>query len=138
MAPAVDTSPGPRLARLARRAERARDDAAAPCELCGAPLGADHRHVLDLERRELQCVCRACALLFEGAAAAEGRRRAVGDRRLALPGYVLGDALWEELRLPVDVAFLVRDTPSGRVCAFYPSPAGATESLLTLDAWRQL
>ena len=28
-------------------------------------------------------------------------------------------ALWEELRIPVDMAFFFRSTPAGRVVAFY-------------------
>ena len=33
------------------------------------------------------------------------------------------------------VAFFLRNSELGRVAAFYPGPAGATESLLALETW---
>jgi hypothetical protein len=36
------------------------------------------------------------------------------------------------------MAFLFHSTPERRPVALYPGPAGATESLLSLDAWEQL
>lgn len=135
------TPAGSRLAALARR------DPASPggavraderCDLCGAPIGARHRHLLDLDGRELRCTCRACALLFDNPAAAGGSLRPVGDRRLAVADLALDDAAWEQLRVPVDIVFFFEDSVEGRVRAFYPSPMGATESLLTFDAWHDL
>ena len=38
----------------------------------------------------------------------------------------------------MSVAFFFFNSSLGRVAAFYPSPAGATESLLPLDAWDDL
>jgi hypothetical protein len=138
MPPPVDSPAASRLAGLARRAAGEREAALERCELCAAPIPAEHRHVLDVDKRELLCACRACALLFDREAAAEGRMRVVGDRRLRLDGFELSDIAWEELRLPVDIAFFFRDTPAERVSAFYPGPAGATESLLRFDAWQDL
>ena len=46
--------------------------------------------------------------------------------------------MWEELRLPVDIAFFFRVAAADRVQAFYPGPMGATESLLVLEAWDAL
>jgi hypothetical protein len=37
--------------------------------------------------------------------------------------------------LPIDLAFFLHSTTAGRVVAYYPSPAGSTESLLNLNAW---
>jgi Family of unknown function (DUF5947) len=128
----------PSLARLARREASRREAAQERCELCGTPIGAEHRHVLDLESRELACACRACALLFEKPGAARGRYRAIGDRRLKIEDLRLDDVAWEELRLPVDMAFFFRSSREGRVMAYYPSPMGPTESLLRLDAWQRL
>ena len=34
--------------------------------------------------------------------------------------------------------FFFHDTPNDKVAAYYPSPAGATESLLPLTAWEAL
>jgi Family of unknown function (DUF5947) len=105
------------------------------CDLCGNLVPPEHRHLLELANREMRCACRACAILFDSPAASEGRYRLVPTRRLRLDGLELSDVTWEELRLPVDIAFLFRSSADERVLAFYPSPMGATESLLSLDAW---
>jgi hypothetical protein len=55
-----------------------------------------------------------------------------------LSDFRLTDAQWEDLHLPINLAFFYRSTRAGRVVAVYPSPAGGTESLLTLEAWRQV
>jgi hypothetical protein len=129
---------GSRLGTLARRSADAREAALERCELCGQAIGPEHRHLLDLADRELRCTCRACSLLFDRRAAGNGRYRLVGDRRLALRGFALDDVMWEELRLPVDIAFFFRDARDDRVRAFYPGPMGPTESLLELEAWHAL
>jgi Family of unknown function (DUF5947) len=127
-----------RLGRLARRPPAARDSDAERCELCGEAIPHEHRHLLEVATRELRCACRPCSILFDRRAASEGRYRLVGDRRLALPDLVLDDLMWEELRLPVDIAFFFRSSTAGRVLAYYPSPLGPTESLLSLEAWDAL
>jgi Family of unknown function (DUF5947) len=127
-----------RLQTLARREATRREAALEHCELCGEPIPSEHRHLLDLRDRELLCSCRACSLLFADPAAGAGRYKLVSDRRLRLDGFAMSDAAWEELRLPVDIAFLFHSTPEGRVVAFYPSPMGPTESQLRLAAWEQL
>jgi hypothetical protein len=126
---------GSRLGRLARGAAEA---AVERCELCGEPIAPEHRHLVDTERRELMCACRACSLLFADPAASRGRYRLVGDRRLRIDDLELDDVMWEELRLPVDMAFFFHRSAAGKVEAFYPSPMGPTESLLELDAWAAL
>lgn len=128
------------LQRMARRAAREREEALERCDLCGAPIAADHRHLLDVADRELMCACRPCALLFDREAAGAGGRhyRLVPDRRLRVDDLALDDVTWADLRLPVDMAFFFRSTPAGRVLAYYPGPMGATESLLGLDAWAAL
>ena len=55
-----------------------------------------------------------------------------------LPDFRLTDEAWEDLHLPINLAFFLRSTPAGRVVALYPSPAGATESLVALEAWQAL
>ena len=130
-----------RLATLAKRAAAESEAALERCELCSAPIAAEHRHLMDLRSRELLCACRACVVLFVdgGAGAAGGGRfRLVGDRRLVLEDFALDDVLWEELRLPVDIAFFFHSSAAERVQAFYPGPMGATESLLVLSAWEAL
>ena len=66
---------------------------------------------------------------------AGGKRfRAVPDRYVALRSFALSPGQWEELQIPVSMAFFFKNSVEDRVVAFYPSPAGATESLLPLDA----
>jgi hypothetical protein len=137
----ADTLPtaGSRLGALARRgAATTRETEQERCETCGAPIAAEHRHLLDLESRELLCACRACALLFDRDGAGGGHFRLIGDRRLRVTDFALDDLAWAQLRLPVDIAFFFHHATAGRVVAFYPSPMGATESLLALDAWAEL
>ena len=128
----------PRLRRLAQQRPSAAAEQEEHCELCGAPIPAHHRHVLDLDTRQLLCACRPCSLLFEREAAGGGRFRLVEDRRLRLEQFELSDLTWERLRIPVDMAFLFRSSRFGRVMAFYPSPLGATESRLELSDWQQV
>lgn len=128
-----------RLARLAKRSPGAAGAAEDEhCELCGEPIPSRHRHLLDLEAGELRCACRACSLLFDRPAAAQGNLRLVGDRRLRLDCFELSDLAWERLRIPVEMSFFFDSSKQGRVMAFYPSPMGATESLLGLEAWERL
>jgi hypothetical protein len=127
-----------RLQQIARRSVAEREAAAERCDLCGLPIPSEHRHLLDLTQRELMCACQACSVLFASDAASAGHYRLVGDRRLRIDDLELDDAAWDELRLPVDMAFFFRNSAAGRVQAFYPSPMGPTESLLELDAWAEL
>jgi hypothetical protein len=108
------------------------------CDLCGEPIPSEHRHLIDLRSRELMCACTACRILFEQDAAGGGHFRLVSDRRLRLEGFELDDVTWANLRLPVDLAFFFFRSDVGRVVAYYPSPAGPTESLLDLEAWEEL
>jgi hypothetical protein len=133
-----DSLRGSRLRRLAQASTGEREAELEHCDLCSAPIAPEHRHLLDLERRELQCACRACATLFDRAAAGGGHFRLVPDRRLHVVDFELSDLAWEELRLPVDMAFFFFHSQAGRVLAFYPGPMGATESLLGLEAWQEL
>jgi Family of unknown function (DUF5947) len=136
----MESLASPRLRRLAQRpATRSRDEPLEEeCELCGLPIPPEHRHVLDLENRNLLCACRACAVLLDQRAAGGGHWRLVPERRLRLDEFRMPDELWEALNIPVDMAFFFNDTTAGRVVAYYPSPMGPTESQLRLDAWREL
>jgi Family of unknown function (DUF5947) len=105
------------------------------CGLCGEQVAAEHGHVANLGDRRLLCACRACYLLFTKDGAANGRYRAVPQRYLRLPGFALSQAQWDSLNIPVDLAFFFHQSDLDTVVACYPSPAGATESLLDLNAW---
>jgi hypothetical protein len=108
------------------------------CDLCAAPVPSGHRHLVEVASRTLRCACRACALLFDRPAGDDARYRLVPDRRRHLRGFLLSDADWDALRIPVDIAFFFDDSAAGRVVAFYPSPAGAVESQLDLAGWARL
>jgi hypothetical protein len=108
------------------------------CDLCSEPIPTEHRHLLDVSTREMMCACRPCSILFDRAAASEGKYRLIPDRHLHLEGFAMDDGQWESLRIPVDMAFFFHSTPAERVVAFYPSPMGPTESLLKLGAWEEL
>jgi hypothetical protein len=109
------------LKKLAQRSTVEREAALEQCELCGRAIPSAHSHVLELSTRDVKCACRPCGLLFERA-----------DKLKLIPADVYkADGVelpWEELRLPVDIAFLFRT--GGEMKAFYPSPMGPTESLL--------
>lgn len=108
------------------------------CDMCRTDLADEHSHVVDLDNRSLMCACRPCYLLFSVGGAGGKRFRAVPDRYVALPGFALGAGQWDELQIPVGMAFFFYNSQEERFVAFYPSPAGATESLLPLDAWDRL
>jgi hypothetical protein len=103
------------------------------CELCAAPIEAGHRHVVDMEKRRLLCTCRPCYLLFTYRGAAGGKLQSVSERYLKLPLVEIpGDSI------PVGMVFFIRDSASNRVRGFYPSPAGATESGLSIETWDEM
>lgn len=104
------------------------------CEMCAEPIGDEHQHVVNLHSRGLLCTCRGCYLLFT-AERAELKYRAVPDRYLSFPSFRLEPGQWEELDIPVGLAFFFYNSMLGRTVAFYPGPAGAAESELPLGAW---
>jgi Family of unknown function (DUF5947) len=108
------------------------------CELCGEPIGEPHGHVVNLARRNILCTCRACYLLFSHDGAARGRYRAVPERYLHDPSFQLSPEQWEAMRIPVAMAFFFHNSSLERTLALYPSPAGATESELSAEAWREV
>ena len=107
------------------------------CEMCGESIGEEHQHIVNVSTRSLVCSCRGCYLLFTQQDAALAYR-AVPDRYLSFPSLDLGPAQWDDLQIPVGVAFFFHNSQLGRTTAFYPSPAGATESELPLGAWEEL
>jgi hypothetical protein len=106
------------------------------CELCSIGLAPEHRHLLEVSSHKIICSCDPCALRFEGVL--DGRFKLIPRDARSLPDFQLSEAQWNDLALPIDLAFLFRSTPARRMMALYPSPAGATESLLSLSAWDSL
>jgi len=108
------------------------------CELCSEAIPAEHPHVVNLESRALQCTCRPCYMLFTERAAGGGRYASVPERYLHDREFTLTDAQWDEFQIPVRMAFFFVNSVLDKTVAFYPSPAGATESLLPADTWGQI
>jgi hypothetical protein len=54
---------------------------------------------------------------------------------LSLSDVVVTSEQWDSWQIPVSVAFFFLNSSLDRVAAFYPGPAGATESELPLDTW---
>ncbi|HEY3776092.1 MAG TPA: DUF5947 family protein [Solirubrobacteraceae bacterium] len=129
-----------RLRALARAgaATRARDGPVTPpderCDLCRTTVPDDHRHLLHLTERRIVCVCEACWALHSG----DAQYRPTGMRSLWLEGFRCNEATWASLQIPIGLAFFMRSSVSESIVAFYPSPAGATESELPLEAWEPL
>jgi len=108
------------------------------CEMCATAIATQHSHVVDVDGRGLLCTCRACWLLFTQPGAAQGRYRAVPERYLHVPDFNLSESVWDEVQIPVRLAFFFRNSSMGCVVAFYPSPAGATQSELPVGVWDDL
>jgi Family of unknown function (DUF5947) len=106
------------------------------CEMCGRALAAEHQHLIEPEKRKLVCACDACAVLFTTQAGTKLRR--VPRRVRFLADFRMSDSQWNSLMIPIEMAFFFNSSPHGRVVAFYPSPAGATESLLALETWNDV
>ncbi|MEY2553946.1 MAG: hypothetical protein QOC57_1806 [Ilumatobacteraceae bacterium] len=108
------------------------------CELCAELIPDEHGHVVDLESRALMCACRPCYLVFAPQGAGGNRFRAVPERYLSFPEFSLTPGQWDAMQIPVGVAFFFVNSALDHVAAFYPGPAGATESLLSLDSWDEI
>ena len=127
------------LVRDLRRITAARATARPPrpverCDLCTTEVPPDHRHLLQLEERQILCACESCFALRSG----EPQFRPTGNRVLWLEDFELADDVWAEFGIPIGLAFLFRSTVAQQVVALYPSPAGATESELELGSWSRL
>jgi Family of unknown function (DUF5947) len=127
------------LAPLRRAVERGRQVRAGErCEMCAVVIASQHRHVVDTGERSIKCLCHPCFMLFSDGAAARGRYRQVPTRCVALASDGIEAGVWDALAIPVSLAFFFHSSANDRPVAFYPGPAGATESLLPLDAWQEL
>jgi hypothetical protein len=106
------------------------------CEMCGKELAGVHQHLLEPASRKLLCACDACAILFENQGQTKYKR--VPRRVRFLTDFRMTDGQWDGLMMPINMAFFFRSTPQNRVIALYPSPAGATESLLLFETWDEI
>jgi hypothetical protein len=106
------------------------------CELCSMELSPLHQHLLDPKTRQIVCSCDGCAILFCGQEGAHYLR--VPRRIRSLSDFQMPNLQWESLMIPINLAFFYRDSAADRVLAMYPSPAGAIESLLSLESWTEI
>lgn len=113
-----------------RRFVRPRD-VAESCDVCGASLPGLHVHQFDADSRRVRCACTRCARLGDN-------WQEIPTNIRALAQFQITDAQWEDLMIPISLAFFSYSTPAGRVMAFYPGPAGAAESMMRLEAWREI
>jgi hypothetical protein len=120
------------LARPRRASSRATEF----CELCSAGLVQGHSHLVELASRQILCACDACAMLFDGMERSKYKR--VSRSAEYLTNFEMTDGQWESLFIPINMAFFFHSSVEGRVIALYPSPAGAVESLLPLEAWKEI
>ena len=126
------------LQRIRRSRPRDIPRAGEVCELCSEIIPDEHGHLVDLEARNLLCACKGCYLLFLSEGAGGTHFKSVPDRYLDFSDIQLSPAQWDNLQIPVSVAFFFLNSSLGRVAAFYPGPAGATESELPLETWSEV
>ena len=105
------------------------------CEFCSVDLAPTHRHLLELATRNIICACDPCALRFENVV---GRWKLIPRDVTTLREFQMNDADWEAFSLPINLAFISKSSLAGKMVAMYPSPAGATESLVPLERWETL
>jgi len=106
------------------------------CEFCGVPIPIQHRHVVEPATRRILCACFVCG---EAVAGRPDRRYVLApDRAVALDGFMMTDAEWHSLGLPIEMAFLFHSTRNAQVVALYPGPLGVAESAVAPEAWAGL
>jgi hypothetical protein len=99
------------------------------CGLCAGAIEEPHRHFVSPAERRILCACRAC-WLGGGAGLSAVPERVVRD-----PGFVVDDAHWAALKVPVRLAFLFFNSVLRRWVAVFPGPAGPTEAELDPPSW---
>ncbi len=72
---------------------------------------------------------------FSSAIKARLKYKRVPTARSISSAIPMTEAQWDGLMVPIEMAFFFKSGTSNKVAAFYPGPAGATESLLSLEAW---
>jgi hypothetical protein len=106
------------------------------CEFCNIPIAPVHRHLLESAPRKVVCACDPCALRFQDVVG--GRFKLIPRDARSLRGFQMTDSQWESFALPINLTFFYFDSLAEKIVALYPSPAGATESLLPATNWKNL
>jgi len=134
---ALDRAGKDNVALLAQMLQK-KPPAGERCDFCATPLSPEHGHLIELAARRILCSCRPCYIVFEPEGAAQGKYRAVPTRYSEIDRFAVDDATWDALQVPIGLAFFFFNSLERKTVAFYPSPAGATESLLPLDTWNAI
>jgi hypothetical protein len=108
------------------------------CDFCSTPVTPEHSHLIELAVRRILCACRPCYIVFEPEGAAQGKYRAVPTRYREITAFAIDDAPWDSLQVSIGLVFFFYNSLEKKMVAFYPSPVGATESLLPLDTWDEI
>ena len=106
------------------------------CDLCAAAISELHQHLADPDNRRLLCACDACAILFNDNG--QTRYKRVPRDSYVLDGLELDAHIWTSLGIPAGLVFFFRSSASGRVMAFYPSPAGLAEAEIDAEVWGEI
>lgn len=102
------------------------------CDTCGISLDEKHAHSFDPVSRRIRCACDSCTKLYAAS------YREIPHRVQSLPKFKISDGQWDDLMIPISLAFFSYSTPAQRWVALYPGPAGAADSLLRLGAWEEV
>ena len=124
------------ISDVLRRFVSARSAPAERCDMCSIVLAPEHSHLIDPATRTFICACQACAVLLSGGPNMKYRR--VPRTARFLTDFQMSEAQWEGLMIPINMAFFFKSSAEGKVIVLYPSPAGATESLLDFDSWKEI
>lgn len=109
-------------------------EATEQCDFCSKPIPPDHRHFADLVNMKFMCACEVCTVMQ----AEKGEYRPIPQRYKYLEDFKMPEAIWAQLKIPVNMAFIVYNSDREQPIAFYPSPAGSMESELQLNSWESL
>ena len=124
------------IGNVLKRFVRPRSVTAEHCDLCSVELGHEHPHLVEPATRKLVCACQACAILFSSGV--ESKYRRVPPEIRYLPDFQMTHAQWEGLMIPINMAFFFQNSVTNKMTVLYPSPAGATESLLDFESWQEI
>lgn len=105
------------------------------CQFCGKEIPDDHRHLLELMQKQLICVCDSCFII--GSIRHE-QYKIIPQRTVWLNHFDISEELWSRFLIPVNMAFFLFDSARNSIIAHYPAAAGATESKLKMEPWKEL
>jgi len=104
------------------------------CDFCSKSIPPNHRHFADLNNMKFMCACEVCTVMQ----AEKGEFHPLPQRYEFIDDLEMPETMWAQLKIPVNMAFIVYNSDREQPIAFYPSPAGSMESELRLDSWESL